>query len=815
MATFLSANLDTSWFTPMDNRSMVPRTRLLEVLQRNGNKKVRAVLAPNGGGKTTLLQQFYSLNPEHTAWLTLQETDVSATCFFQHLTVALNRIIPDFTGPILSRDFSDPGLPPFILFDLFYTALNGLQEPVTVIVDDVQILRNSAWHDRFIELIHRSPNLYWIIAGTSRSALLGDQGDNRDSVLLTQDQLYFNANELRVFLSKNAAHQAFNELIVKTTQGWPAGVKLAQLCLNHIAAQVCDFKQPARALFTFLLDQMIEHIDTQTSGFLTQTGFLHRFNEELCQSFVQGAPVTTSLQTLQSTRFFLEVDPEHPLCFRYSPWVRERLLMRFEALEEAQRGRLVANACRWLSDHRFHLEGVTLSTHHPQRTVQLEYYLGNLVSWLRSGNLLTLYQDRIANRNPLTQNLAQTRMAWCWLLNLSGRLQESALELHSLTGDKSIEAIIQSPENHTEANCAVAYGIILSQQKRLSKELVERLRLLTKHPEVYTSLRATLYSLLAEVELHRFHAREAQHYIDLSRETSDELSYEFNFAIAKQIEARLYYFNSDPQHALNSLRKTLGRHWQYPEGVGKSLVTIFYGYLLYRTVDREAGYQTCLAQCSTLPWLHSDTQFAAYQTLVRETIRRQQLDTARHLLTFMERVSSCSGSDRYYAQVMLEHFRLATINQDTAWAQSLAQECCLTRHIDESLEPDTTLDWISQLSWLMAGVFYYRLCGNPNESQKLVQQLLYLNIESGFSVHFLSISLLDLWLEYNSGNKHSAFIKLNDLLSKTSSKDLHLGLFDDIPGSERIIHKALVDNHITSNTHRTALLELGFGVLAH
>ena len=115
----------------------------------------------------------------------------------------------------------------------------------------------------------------------------------------------------------------------------------------------------------------------------------------------------------------------------------------------------------------------------------------------------------------------------------------------------------------------------------------------------------------------------------------------------------------------------------------------------------------------------------------------------------------------------------------------------------------------------MSGVFYHRLCGEWGQAQNLIQKLFYLNIESGFSIHFLYISLLELWLEFESGNKNAAFVKLNDLLSKTSSKDLHLGLFDDIPGSERIIHKGLVENRITNPAHRKALLELGFGVLPH
>lgn len=816
MPTFLSANLDTSWFTPADNRSMVPRHRLLDALEANSDKKVRALLAPNGGGKTTLLRQYYSLHPERTAWLSLQHSDSSATCFFHHLIIALQRLNPELNGPILCHEFSDYNLKPFLFLDLFYESLSRIEGPLTVIIDDVQCIRNTSWHYQFLELLQSSPNINWIIAGTSRQALFGDREPNENTYLITQDSLYFKPNELRVFLSKNAAHQTFNELVIETTHGWPAGIKLAQLCLGSFGTELCELNLPSRELFTFLVDRLIDHLDEKTGGFLTQTAFLHRFNEQLCQSYVRGTQVAASLQILRDTRFLLEIDPEHPLCYRYAPLVRGQLMRRFNTLGDSARERLVSSACNWLTENQYEVDGVRTVTHHPQAAVQAEYYLKNLVYWLRSGNLQTLYQDHVANTNPMMRNLPQARMAWCWLLNLSGRLKESALELMSLTGTRTIEEIIQSPRDYTEANCAVAYGIILSQQKRLNKELVENLKQLTKHPEIYTSLRSTLYSLLADVELNRFHAREAQRYITQSRDTSDELNYEFNYAIARQIESRLYYFNSDPQHALNCAHEALGRTWQHPAAAGKSLATINYGYFLYRVDDRTKGYEICLSECAfLLPWMHADTQFMAYQVLVRETIRQKKMVLADELLDYISNVSASSGSDRYHAQTSLEQFRLAVINHDQARARTLAEERFLFRQISECLESDSDIDWISQLSWLMSGVFYHRLCGEWGQAQNLIQKLFYLNIESGFSIHFLYISLLELWLEFESGNKNAAFVKLNDLLSKTSSKDLHLGLFDDIPGSERIIHKGLVENRITNPAHRKALLELGFGVLPH
>jgi len=422
MSTFLSAKLDTSWFVPADNRNTIPRHHLLDALHEHRHSKIRALLAPIGGGKTTLLQQYYSRFSDECAWLSLAEEDASANCFFHHLISAIRRLIPEFDGPILCHEFGDIHQDAYLFFDLFLEALAKLERPITIIIDDLQVLSGAAWHDQFQKLMIKAQNVQWIVAGNAYSALSKEFIGATDCYLVTQDQLYFSAKEQRIFLSKNAAHQKFNQFIAEFTRGWPAGVKLAQLCLTSTTISVDDLTLPTRKLFDYLLDRLIDHYDELTKGFLTQTAFLHRFNEALCQSFIRSADMTRSATTILNSRFLLQITPEHELCYQYNPLIRERLIERFKILPEAERERLVASACTWLTENQFHNDGMITAAHHPHPVVQVEYYLKNLVYWLRSGNLAPLFQNQISSYNPALKALPQAKLAWCWLMNMSGRL---------------------------------------------------------------------------------------------------------------------------------------------------------------------------------------------------------------------------------------------------------------------------------------------------------------------------------------------------------------------------------------------------------
>lgn len=808
MPTFLSANLDTSWFTPADNRQMVPRQRLLEHLHTHQHVKLRALIAPYGSGKSTLLQQYYSLYPEHCAWMSLQEEDASANCFFRHLSASIRRVHPDFIGPVLCHEFGDPEQPTHLFFELFYQALLELEAPLTLIVDDAHQLEPVSWRNRFYELIMESPNIHWIVAGSSRSAMFGDIQFDSNTLVISQEHLYFKPHELKIFLSKNAAHQTFNEMIAQTTRGWPAGVKIAQLCLTRPDSAICEVKLPSRELFTFLVDNLLDQLDNQTQRFLTQTAFLYRFNQEMCQQFVRGINCKHAIDILLETRFLLEITPEHPLCYNFNPLVKQRLLERFALLSEQEREQLVAGACTWLTEHGYRLDGCRTAAFHPHPEIQQQYFQKNLVRWLRTGNLQTLFQRLRSPEASSLANLPQARMAWCWLMAMSGRLLDAGREIEQLLGDRTIEDVLQDPQNATEANCAVLYGTLVLQRGGMDESIIAALHQLSRHPQIYTSLRATLTCLLAQVEMGRFQLQEAKMLLEQSMAISKEKAYEYNFCVTNDVNIRLCYLNNDQNSTMTLAEAMQHRTTEFPNGIGSAILRSSYGFLLYKNQNQENGYRLCLAECGALPWLHIDSQVLVYRTLARHLTQQGKLPLAEALLEFVEGVALATGSKRYYARILLEQFHIAVRTNDQVAAQALADKSNLFEQIEASVAKRRQHDW---LSWLLSGIFYYKTCGDLPAAMKLARQLQQLNVESGYPLHFLPLSLLTPWLEYCAGNHTTAYIKLSDILGQASVSGIRPGLFDEIPGIEELLNQALLNDRIADPAQRDALLNLGYG----
>ena len=98
MTTEDAANplLRTKLHIPTARRRQVGRTRLLERLDRGVESRLTLVSAPAGFGKTTLLAEWLAAsatNERRTAWLSLDQSDNQAACFWPYLIAALRTSI--------------------------------------------------------------------------------------------------------------------------------------------------------------------------------------------------------------------------------------------------------------------------------------------------------------------------------------------------------------------------------------------------------------------------------------------------------------------------------------------------------------------------------------------------------------------------------------------------------------------------------------------------------------------------------------------------------------------------------------------------
>src|SRR3954447_2858747 len=100
--------LYTKLFVPRWRDGLVPRTRLVERLDRGAASKLMLVSAPAGFGKTTLLAEWLVGGPtaptheRSAAWLSLDQGDNDPASFWAYVIAAVRTVAPEVGASTLT-----------------------------------------------------------------------------------------------------------------------------------------------------------------------------------------------------------------------------------------------------------------------------------------------------------------------------------------------------------------------------------------------------------------------------------------------------------------------------------------------------------------------------------------------------------------------------------------------------------------------------------------------------------------------------------------------------------------------------------------
>jgi len=148
--------LESKLHPPRPGHGIVPRTALLERLLTVPSARLVCLAAPSGYGKTTLLAQWAERRQGRRAWVTLDRHDNDPVVLLRYLAVALDRVDP--VDPELLRFLESPGAAtPASLISRFVAGLSSLRHPLTVVLDDLELLVNQECLDAVAEVGLRLP----------------------------------------------------------------------------------------------------------------------------------------------------------------------------------------------------------------------------------------------------------------------------------------------------------------------------------------------------------------------------------------------------------------------------------------------------------------------------------------------------------------------------------------------------------------------------------------------------------------------------------------------------------------------------------
>jgi LuxR family transcriptional regulator, maltose regulon positive regulatory protein len=327
----------------------IRRVRLEQLLDGHPDRQVILVHGPVGAGKTVLVAQWVRAHTHPCAWLSIDATHDNATVLLRQMVELVEQHCPD--ADLISQSTVGDGIDYTVLWDVLNVATNRLGSSITLVLDGVHRV-----HDRKARLVlellveHPPDGVRLVLISRSKPRLGLERARLRgDLVEITPAALRFERAEIDTLASTWTGEPSDAADLERTTLGWAAGLRLAQL-----EASTADVWSPALSatdgvVSEYIREELIDASSPDVCSFLEVSCWLPSLSDELCTTL---AGVRSGRHPL--TRPDIEALPILPIAsragaFRYPPILARVLQQEYRRRDPAAAigaRRRAADACR-------------------------------------------------------------------------------------------------------------------------------------------------------------------------------------------------------------------------------------------------------------------------------------------------------------------------------------------------------------------------------------------------------------------------------------------------------------------------------------
>jgi LuxR family maltose regulon positive regulatory protein len=293
----------------LGGRRAIPRTALLERLERALDIPVVVVVAPAGYGKTTLLSQWAEHDARRAVWIRATELHLVATAAGE-----VDRL---------------------------------------VLLDDVQALRDRheiAELGRMLERVATGTTVALVGRAEPRLPLARLRAEGRLLELGPED-LALNTKETRALLRSAGVILPEREAdeLRRRTEGWPAATFLAALALRAGSAPA-TVAADDRFIADYIRSEHLARLSPRLRRFATSSSVLRELSAEACDAILERDGSARVLEELERACFVVPLDRRRKL-YRYPALVRDVLQADLELDDAGLARRLHGRASEWNELH--------------------------------------------------------------------------------------------------------------------------------------------------------------------------------------------------------------------------------------------------------------------------------------------------------------------------------------------------------------------------------------------------------------------------------------------------------------------------------
>ena len=418
--------LTTKLYIPPPRPELVPRPRLIELLNTGLYRKLTLISAPAGFGKTTMLSDWVGKINFPVAWLSLDKGDNDIKRFLQYFIAALQTIDTDVFETVQAM-LQSPQSPPIesILTELV-NEVASIEQNIILVLDDFHLIEASTVHDALNFLLsHLPPRVHLVITSRSDPLLQISILRAKDQVTeLRADNLRFSIREATQFLN-DVMGLALSADEVRSleirTEGWIAGLHLAALSMqstDDVDGFISAFTGDDRYIVDYLVDEVLAQRPKGTKDFLLRTSILSRMSGPLCDAVAGQEGGQEMLERLDQANLFIVPLDNKRLWYRYHHLFAGLLRQRLEESADTQEiNALHMRASQWFEEHDLLIEAVehALAAEDYENVIQL-IELGSMELLMQSQqSLLLRWQDELPPELITTYPRFCMTIAWAHL----------------------------------------------------------------------------------------------------------------------------------------------------------------------------------------------------------------------------------------------------------------------------------------------------------------------------------------------------------------------------------------------------------------
>lgn len=348
--------LDTKLAPPLPRAGLVSRAPLVQ-RARGCDRRVVAVTAPAGYGKTSFLAEWAAREARPVIWLSLDRLDDDPVTLLALLAAGFSRA----TGTDNARTAGMRGTSSGALSrsaPRLASTLRTSATPFVIMVDDLHHVRSAGSEDVLSVIISGIPEGSQFVAASRfdqpHVPRLRASGDTYEvgvaELALGTDAARRIFAEERVELSPDQAVS-----VVERTEGWAVGIHLAAVIARDSDDPAATITGDDRYVTDYLYRESLAAISPDMQAFLRRTAILDRFSAPLCDAVTggasDGASACNTLRELEASSAFLVPLDRRRQWFRYHPLFREFLLGELERVEPEIAGELHLRAADWYEEN--------------------------------------------------------------------------------------------------------------------------------------------------------------------------------------------------------------------------------------------------------------------------------------------------------------------------------------------------------------------------------------------------------------------------------------------------------------------------------